>query len=105
MDLLAYDFRAINDSNVSANLVCDGLGNHGLPSSWRAIEQHSSRRRDALGQARAGKQKKEVTGDKCQAQPTLAHCTVPGTTNTNLSNNSCNRGVYNELGLQGKDHS
>lgn len=91
VDLLAYDFRAINDSNVSANLVCDGLGNHGLPSSWRAIEQHPSRRRDPLGQAHAGKQSKEVTGDKCQAQPALAHFTVPVTTNNNF--NSFNRNV------------
>lgn len=83
VDLLADDLRAINDSDVSTNLVCDGLGNHGLPSSWRAIEQHSSRRSDPLGQAHAGKQRKEVTGDKCQAQPALAHFTVPVTTNTN----------------------
>lgn len=83
MDLLAYDFRAINDSDMSANLICNGLGNHGLPSSRRAIEQHSSRRRDPLGQAHAGN--REVTGDKCQAKPTLAHFTVPVTTNTNLT--------------------
>lgn len=85
VDLLAYDFRAVNDSNVGANLVSDGLGNHGLPSPWRAIEQHSPRRRDPLGQAHAGKQSKEVTGDKCQAQPALAHFTVPVTTNNNLT--------------------
>lgn len=77
VDLLAYYFRTVNNGYMSSNLICDGFGNHRLPGTWRAIQQHSSRRRDSFEQAHAHKQKRKLLVINAWLNKLHLHITLP----------------------------
>lgn len=77
VNLLAYYFRPVNNSYVSSNLICNGFGNHRLPSTWRAIQEHSSRRRDSFGQAHAHKQRRKLLVINAWLNKLHLHITLP----------------------------